>query len=184
MAELTFESPITKSYPAGSGDLTLSDISHTAKVLVRADVDSPAAQTLAVGFGSLRTEGETIVSGSRPDEWMILGTAEGVASIAGSLDTNGHVSVIDWTHGRAMFRLTGQAASSVLEKVCSLDFSDNMTPDGAVVSASVAKVSCDLARNDVSGSPSYLILCDRSFGQYIFDTIVDAGTEFTISANA
>jgi sarcosine oxidase gamma subunit len=36
----------------------------------------------------------------------------------------------------------------------------------------------------VSGSPSYLILCDRSFGQYIFDTIVDAGTEFTISANA
>ena len=39
----------------------------------------------------------------------------------------------------------------MLEKVCSLDWSDPMTPDGAVASASVAKVTCDIARNDVDG---------------------------------
>ena len=66
----------------------------------------------------------------------------------------------------------------MLEKVCSLDWSDPMTPDGAVASASVAKVTCDIARNDVDGTPSYLVFCDRSFGQYLFDALIDAGNEF------
>ena len=56
-----------------------------------------------------------------------------------------------------------------------------MMPNGAVTSGSAAKVTCDLIRNDLDDTPSYLILCDRSFGQYLFDTIIDAGDEFGIS---
>lgn len=95
---------------------------------------------------------------------------------------DGHASVVDWTHGRAAFRLSGAPAASALEKVCSIDWSDNMTPDGAVVSASVAGAGCDIVRNDATGAPSYLILCDRSFGQYLFDAILDACAEFGVSA--
>ena len=41
-------------------------------------------------------------------------------------------------------------------------------------------MTCDVARNDVDGddAPSYLIFCDRSFGQYLFDALIDAGDEF------
>ena len=94
------------------------------------------------------------------------------------------MSVIDHTHSRALFRLTGADAASLLEKVCSLDWSDAMTPDGAVVSASIAKVTCDLTRQDHDGEPSYLIACDRSFAQYLFDALLDAGTEFGIGVKA
>ena len=75
-------------------------------------------------------------------------------------------------------RLTGVRSASALEKVCSLDFDDMMFPDGATGSASVAKVSSDLIRDDINDEPSYLILADRSFGQYLYDAVHDATTEF------
>ena len=173
-----FESSVVMTYPDGSGaELTLADVSSTAKTIVRAGADTPAASTLGVVFGASRAEGDLVVLGQRPGEWMLLGDAGAVVS---RLDTSGHVSVIDHTHSRALFQLTGAASASLLEKVCSLDWSDAMTPDGAVVSASIAKVTCDLTRQDVDGTPSYLIACDRSFGQYLFDALLDAGDEFGI----
>ena len=127
---------------------------------------------------------DALVSGSRPDEWSIIGTAETCGTAAARVATGGFTSVIDCSHGRALFRLTGVRAAAALEKVCSIDWSDDMTPDGAAVSASVAKVNCDIIRNDRSDIPSYLIACDRSFGQYLFDALVDACGEFGSRASS
>ena len=178
-----FESPVVRSYEtASSGALMLSDASATLKWLVRGPGGGAAADRLGAPFGSSRaTEGGALVLGSRPGEWIILGAAGAVAeAVAGidGLDSSDFVTALDWTHGRALFLVTGADASRMLEKVCSLDWSDPMTPHGAVASASVAKVTCDIARNDDDGTPSYLILCDRSFGQYLFDALIDAGDEF------
>ena len=181
---VVFESPVVRRYAiAKSGDLVLADASATVKWLVRA-ARSPnaAAERLGAPFGSSRTsEGGALVLGSRPGEWVVLGTADAVAETVEGLDSSdssGFVTALDWTHGRALFRVTGGSSPRMLEKVCSLDWSDPMTPDGAVASASVAKVTCDIARNDVDGTPSYLVFCDRSFGQYLFDALIDAGDEF------
>ena len=189
MAEtLKFGSPVVRSYPAlssASGDLTLTDASATVKWLVRADAQGSAATRLATPFGSSRQDpAGALVLGSRPGEWVLLGTSEAVAEVVDSLEglkPADFVTALDWTHGRALFRVAGLNAPRMLEKVCSLDWSDPMTPDGAVASASVAKVTCDIARNDADGTPSYLIFCDRSFGQYLFDALVDAGNEFGIT---
>ena len=181
---LTFESPVVRSYETvDSGDLLLTDISATIKWLVRASGSSDAvAARLGASFGSSSTAaGGALVLGSRPGEWVVLGTAGAVAEAVEGLeaiDGPDLVSALEWTHGRALFRITGRAAPRMLEKVCSLDWSDPMTPDGAVASASVAKVTCDIARNDVGGTPSYLVFCDRSLGQYLFDALIDAGDEF------
>ena len=185
--EVAFESPVVRRYAtAESGDLVLADASATVKWLVRAS-GSPnaAAERLGAPFGSSQTAaGGALVLGSRPGEWIVLGTAgavtEAVEGLDG-LDSSDFVTAVDWTHGRALFRVTGDAAPRMLEKVCSLDWSDPMMPDGAVASASVAKVTCDIARNDVDGAPSYLVFCDRSFGQYLFDALIDAGDEFGLS---
>ena len=183
---LEFESAVVRRYPAGEpGEMVLFDASATVKWLVRAAADGAAAQQLGVPFGSsARAPGGALVLGSRPGEWILLGTAESVAHAVGALDGvvgEDFVTALDWTHGRALFRLTGHDAVRILEKVCSLDWSEEMTPDGAVMSASVAKVTCDLAREDVDAVPSYLIFCDRSFGQYLFDALIDAGGEFGLS---
>ena len=185
--EVAFESPVVRRYAtAESGDLVLADASATVKWLVRASASpGAAAEKLGAPFGSSQTAaGGALVLGSRPGERIVLGTAGAVTeTVEGldGLDSSDFVTAVDWTHGRALFRVTGDAAPRMLEKVCSLDWSDPMMPDGAVASASVAKVTCDIARNDVDGTPSYLVFCDRSFGQYLFDALIDAGDEFGLS---
>ncbi|MFQ5556652.1 MAG: sarcosine oxidase subunit gamma family protein, partial [Acidimicrobiales bacterium] len=142
-------SPIVKVYPPTVSDLTLTDVSTTTKTLVRAAAGDAAASVLGVRFGRARAAGRALVAGTAPSEWVVLGPADEVAAVVDDIDDAGHVSKIDITHGRALFRITGMAATEVLEKICSLDWSDAMTPDGAVVSASMAKVGCDIIRRDV-----------------------------------
>ncbi len=186
-----FESPVSTDFvsyagipmePGGpDGPLTLHDVSSTTKLIVRAGPETDACHQLSTPFATSRAVDGVLVVGQRPDEWTLLGRQTAVQALAGSLDTSGHASVIDGSHSRALFRLTGADAASVLEKLCSLDWNDHMTPDGAAVSGSVARVTCDIVRNDLEGSPSYLISCDRSYGQYLFEVILDAGQEFSIS---
>jgi len=175
---LRFESPIVTPQLTTDGALTLADESMATKLLIHADAASPAARQLAVTFGSSRRHEGVLVCGVRPNEWLLLGPSDACSSVVASLDRDGHVSVVDLTHSRAMFRISGIASTSALEKLCSVDWSDHMTPNGAVVSASVAKVTCDIIRDDHDGVGSYVIACDRSFGQYLFDAVVDAGQEF------
>jgi heterotetrameric sarcosine oxidase gamma subunit len=155
-----FKSPITAgTVTAADGSVAVADETATAKIVVRA----------AAG---------TLVCGTRPDEWTLFAGLERAGELAASIDTTGFVSVLDITHGRAMIRVSGPKAAKVLEKVCNVDLSDDMTPDGAVFSASVAKVTCDLLRADRGGEPSYLISCERSFGDYVYAALADACTEF------
>ncbi len=182
-SDMQIASPVTASYaPVADAALVLRDESAMTKVIVRAAAGTAARAALAQSFGGSRSTVGVLIAGLRPDEWMLLGSAPEVTSWIDTMSTDGHVSVVDWTHGRAQFRLTGELATSALEKVCGLDWSDAMTPNGAATSGSVAKVTCDIIRDDLDGVPSYLILCDRSFGQYLFDALLDAGDEFTITA--
>ena len=181
-----FESPVVRSYEFSSGGpLMLTDASATTKWLVRAETGGAAADRMDAPFGSSRTaEDGALVLGSRPGEWIVSGPAAAVAEVVGGLDgldSSEFVTALDWTHGRALFVVAGTDAPRMLEKVCSLDWSDAMTPDGAVASASVAKVTCDIVRCDGDRAPTYMIFCDRSFGQYLFDALIDAGDEFGVA---
>jgi len=172
-----FASPITATYPTNAdAALTISDESSMAKTLVRSDQDQ-----FGIGFGASRAHGEAIVAGTRPDEWTILGSLAAVEAAEAAIDRGGFTSVIPFSHGRALFRITGDDSARMLEKVCGIDWSDSMTPDGAVVSASVALTTCDIIRNDGDGARSYLLMMDRSFAQYLFDALLDAGEEFGIA---
>lgn len=179
-----FESPIVRTYPHRDGDLTIRDESSIAKLVVRAGADTAAAASLGVLFGASRMRSGALVVGQRPGEWTVIGHPQAVHRVVDGLDRSGHVSVIDHTHARAAIRVTGAATPSVLEKVCGLDWDDDMTPDGAATSASVARVTCDVVRHDLDGTRSYLVVCDRSFAQYLFDAVLDAGAEFDMCVAA
>lgn len=85
---------------------------------------------------------------------------------------------VDLTHVRAVFRLSGVAARSVLEKLCALDLADDMFPSGTAGRTLVAGVVAELVRDDLDDEPSYLLVPSRSFAAFLWDAIVDAGTEF------
>lgn len=178
----TFRSPIASALDREPGAaITIADDSSLAKYVLRAAPDSAPAAELGASFGSSIDRDGTLIAAVRPDEWLLLGSESGVEEVVKSVPLDGHVTLVDLTHGRAAIRLTGAVATAALEKVCSLDWSDAMTPDGAATSASVAKVTCDVVRNDIAGVPSYLVLCDRSLGQYLYDALADAAAEFGVS---
>jgi heterotetrameric sarcosine oxidase gamma subunit len=172
------------------GSLRLADRAPLTKLLVRANAQGRFAASLDVPFGRALTDGHgTVVVGSGPGEWLLLARPHSLDAVTTHLDTSDDdlVSVIDVTHGRALMRLTGADASQMLAKVCAIDFSDDVTPTGTAFRSSVAKVATDVIRDDVrstgSTERSYLIHCERSSGQYLFDAILDAGREFGIQVD-
>jgi heterotetrameric sarcosine oxidase gamma subunit len=169
-----------------AGELTLTDCTPLAKVLLRAPADGQAAADLAVPFGSARrNEADVLLVGSGPGEWLMIappGQAADVAARLGEVTSRvpEAVSVTDLTHGRALIRLTGQNAADVLSAVCGINLSDAVTPDGAAFRSSVAALATDVIRDDVAGVRSYLLHCERSSGQYLFDALLSAGRDLGI----
>lgn len=154
-----------------SAALRLADLSQLAKIGVRAQVPP-----FDISYGRSVRMGDWIVAGSGPDEWTLVGPI----GAAFSVETTGFATLTDLTHGRALMRLTGRQATMVLEKLCPIDLSDRMCPNGAAFRASVANVVTDVLRDDIDGISAYLLHCERSSGQFLFDAVLDAGTEFGI----
>lgn len=172
-------------------DLTLSDQTPLAKVQVKAPADGRMAQALGVRFGRAGwDEAGHLVVGSGPGEWLLLAAVNTAAELFESLrrraavDAAGEfVTAVDLTHGRALMRITGSRSNQVLAKLCGIDLGDAITPNGAAFRSSVAKLATDVVRDDRAGVRSYLLHCERSSGQYLFDAVLDAGTEFGIEVD-
>lgn len=203
MAEVIARSPVRPVQPAvvagwevtgrrSTAGLTLTDLTPLAKTGVRSRFDGALAQALGVPFGRAARDGSrALVIGSGPGEWLVLGPAgEGPAlrhrleEIAGQASGQEAGTVLDLTHGRALMRLTGTSAATALAKLCGIDLADPSTPDGAAFRSSVARLATDVIRDDQESSagpvPSYLLHCERSYGQYLFDALLEAGAEFGI----
>jgi heterotetrameric sarcosine oxidase gamma subunit len=167
--------------------LTLTDCTPLAKVQLRAPLGGRAAAELGVPFGrAARDGGGTLVAGSGPGEWLLLAApGEGPALIARGTELAARcpgelITATDVTHGRALIRLSGAQGGDLLRKVCGIDLSDGITPDGAAFRSSVAAVATDVIRDDAGGTRSYLLHCERSSGGYLFGELLAAGSEFGI----
>lgn len=171
--------------------LRLADLTPLSKFQVRAAPGSPAATALACTFGRSRRDGSSLVVGSGPDEWLVLspaGTSPALLSAIPASDgrepsAGGLVSVVDVTHAGFLLRLTGAAAAELFSRVCAINLADVVTPDGAAFRSSVARIVCDVVRDDVGGARSYLVHGDRSSGQYLFDSLLEVGREFALEVD-
>ena len=170
-----------------AADLKIIDCTPLAKVLVLASTEGELARALRVPFGrAARDAYETLVVGSGPGEWLLLaepGTSAAVTQRVEEVKGERLVSVFDATHARALVRITGARTPDLLAKVCAIDLADEVTPNGAAFRSSVAKLVTDVVRDDSGGSRSYLLHCERSSGQYLFDALIDAGHEFGIEVD-
>ncbi len=148
--------------------------STSGRVRVTDESDFPKWRTFhgpeRIGPGTSRSTDGALVWSVSPGEWTIVGSRP---------EGDG---VVDLTHVRAMFRLSGGDATRVLSKLCALDLGDGMFPDGAAARTLVAGVAAELVRDDRDGAPSYLLLPSRSFGRYLADVLIDAGAEFGLKA--
>lgn len=142
-------------------ELSLTDLSPTPKWRVFAGYEQ-------VQPGTSQGSGDTLVWSVTPGEWTVLGSRPDDA--------------VDLTHVRAMFRLTGASAAALINRVCALDLSDGMFPNGAAARTLFAGVATEIVRDEEADIRSYLLLPSRSFSTYVLDVILDAGAEFGLDA--
>lgn len=141
-------------------ELSLTDLSDAPKWRVFSEAVAP---------GTVESvEGADLSWSVTPGEITVLGERPGGV-------------VVDLTHVRVMFRLTGEQAATLMNRVCALDLTEGMFPSGAAARTLFAGVATEVVRDDQGGTPSYLIIPSRSFGRYIRDVIEDAGAEFGLS---
>lgn len=162
----------------------LADLTPLAKVSVKVDPTSQSAAAAQVQYGRsvLRPNGWLQI-GSGPGESLVLGPIGSAPAISEWLhqhlgNTEELITILDITHGRALIRLSGEASAKVLSKLCPVDLSDQMAPDGCAFRASIGNVVTDVVRCDQDNNRTYLLHCERSSGQYLFDTLLDGGNEF------
>jgi heterotetrameric sarcosine oxidase gamma subunit len=167
-----------------SAQLRLADHSPLSKVRLRANPAEPVAARLGVPAGRAhRIEHGTLVVGSGPGEWLLIGApgrSSALLRLCEPAAPDEFATTLDLTHGLALLRLTGEQAEATLSKICALDLSARTAPNGTAVRTSVARVITDIVRDDVTGIASYLLHCERSLGQHLYDTVLDAGAEFGI----
>lgn len=190
-ADVLARSPLYQ-YSALRGDgLQLQENALATQLVIRGNTDDASfvqgvekATGLALP-GNLQSEAN---DGWRlrwiaPDEWLLTGPANAAFTMETALRENlsGHYAVINVSGGQTLVRLSGANARTVLMKSCPYDVHDRNFPVGKVVSTVFAKSQAIVSR---LGDDEWELVVRRSFADYIWRWLVDAGQEFGLSERA
>ena len=180
-AELEAEAARTK--------LALFDASERGKLeILGADAegflaDSLGSGPLEIGYGHAVSWGHLY----RLRQDFYVGTTRGEATeIVKELQVAAHrgkgfVTLTEVTHGRSELWLVGPQSRSVMAKVCALDLQPSAFPDGAAAFGSVAKTTQLILRKDVSDLLCFALIGPRSFGDYLWKVMLEAGEEWQVA---
>jgi heterotetrameric sarcosine oxidase gamma subunit len=190
----TFRSPVavrelTSSGSVVTSELTLIDLTGVQITLIQGEAGDILQQHLSkipAKPGDLVELAEGFVARLTPTEFYLFGkSASAKLPSAADLDdgftkAKRFAHATDFTHGKAVLKLSGAAAPEALLKVCGLDFHETAFPNMQVKQTSAAKIKTLVARCDENDTYTFLLHADRPFGQYLWDILSDAGQEFGI----
>jgi len=194
-----FRSPITSiphpraEPPLGTSpisNLTLSDLTGVPVMLIQGEVGDILKQHFAqipARPGDLVEVSSGLLARLTATQFYLFGVSPAAnlpsaATLDDSFAQNQRFAhATDITHGKAVLRLAGVAASEVLSKICGLDFHQTVFPSQHVAQTSTAKIKTLIARYDKGETPAYFLHINRPLGQYFWETVWDAGQEFEIT---
>ncbi len=185
MSIATLQSPIQAEAVSGAG-LSMTDITGAPVILIQGDVAAglPDGLPLPASPGELLAHGGLLLARLTPGELLLFGAEpSAVAPDAAALERHVGASgsfahATDVTHGQAIIKLGGPASAGALSKICGLNFADSAFPSGQVKQTSAAKIKALIARQDEGDTPTYYLQVSRPFGQYFWETLLDAAQEF------
>lgn len=173
--------------------VALGEQSHNGKLRVEGQSAARLLEvdTLAVHAGQQTRYGR--VYRLRPDVYFVhMETRSGEGSPALNVDevllTLGQyaqtapdpITVTDVTHGLTELWLVGPRSAELLGRLCGLDFHDSHFPNGTAKQSSVAKTTQLIIRRDRGALPAYAVIGPRSLGAYLWQTIMQAGSDLAI----
>ena len=116
-----------------------------------------------------------------PDEWLVVTPDRRIERIRHALRDaldGQHAAVTDVSHSRTILALSGPDARAVLAKGCPLDFHPRVFGPGRCAQSRLAK--CQVLIHRTSAAPAFEIYVHRSFAQYAWTWLEDAGREFGV----
>ena len=116
-----------------------------------------------------------------PDEWLVVTPDRRLARIERALRdalAGQHAALTDVTHGRAVLVLSGPDARAVLAKGCPLDLHPRVFGPGRCAQSRLAK--CQALFHQTTDAPEFEIHVQRSFAEYAWTWLEDAGQEFGV----
>lgn len=165
--------------------VAIVDLSAIGKLLIQG---SALEDELAAEFGSspatptelIRFEGGWLTRINRFEHYAVL-PLDRLARTTDALRTalsGQHASVTSLTHGTDALGLLGPAAPRTLTKLCGLDVRERSFPNRRVQISSLARVKAMIARLDQGELPCYEVHVDRTYSEYVWETVMDAAQEF------
>lgn len=124
--------------------------------------------------------GERSVQWLAPDEWLLIVPGGEECSLETRLrDALGdaHVSIVDVSGGQTVIDIEGEMAHAVLMKSTHYDVDPTVFPVGKGVTTGFAKTSAILRRSSAS---RWELVVRRSFADYLYRWLLDAGEEYGI----
>ena len=119
----------------------------------------------------IEVNGDRACGWMSPDEYLLIlpyaEVGEALASLARSLAGEHHLAV-DVSDARAVFRVEGDRAAEVLQKLSPVDF-DKLEP-GELRRSRTAQVAAAMWQQD----QGFTLVCFRSVAKYVFDLLTNA----------
>ena len=160
-------------YAGEGGSAWVADVSHTGKVEARgpqeeldraAGASAPGRASFDAGVWTLRITAERALA---------LCPFGRVAELRDSLP-----GAVDMTSALAAVAIGGAAVRDVFARMSGLDVRDKSFPDGACMAGSVARCPA-IVLNE--GGDRFRILVGWEFGEYLWETALDAGAPLGIA---
>jgi heterotetrameric sarcosine oxidase gamma subunit len=149
----------------GANHLELVDGARIHAVLAfRGREQAVAGILAALPPGEVRSVG--------PGEWaLVSGDAAQAPAIDGAM-------VVDQSHGRTLFRLSGPDAIAILMRGVAVDLSGGALPVGAAASMAFGHLSVNLAR---TADNAFELIVGRSFAESLYHDLRQAGRSFGLT---
>lgn len=177
-------SSVEKETAVAQQAAALCDQSHNGKIRIEGQNAAQLlqAEELAINQGQqtdngylVRLRHDLFFMSTEPE--IVEDTAAGFVTRMNGRDD--HITITDTTHGNAELWLVGPDSAELLSRLCGLDFHESQFPNNTAKQSSVAKTSQLIIRHDLSvqALPAYAIIGARSFGTYLWQTILEAGAD-------
>jgi sarcosine oxidase subunit gamma len=120
-----------------------------------------------------------------PDEWLLSASSGEervlVPALRSSLGER-HAAVVDLSESRTVIAVSGAKVRELLSKGCTLDLHARAFPKGACAQTGLARTGVMI--HLVDDTPTFEITILRSFADYLWAWLTDAGREYGVALNA
>lgn len=117
------------------------------------------------------------VRNTAPGVWQIVGDAyELISAQALRTALESTATVVDLSHARSVFLVSGSAATKTIAKFCGLDLEANQFPTGSATNTRFEHISMTLARTD--DAPTFELMVFRGYAQHVGESLIEGAAEF------